>query len=462
MSQTTSSPETFWSSLRDNLLEVIPADTFRVWFDNIRVGRLDEDGCELITPNEFSAIWIRDNYLDIIRREADRLVARPFTVELLGDIGNDSSGSNDRMSPIPSSNTKSSSRMTGPALQGRSLGINPKNTFSNFIVGGGSELAHAACVAVSNAPAHAYNPLFLYGETGLGKTHLMHAVAHQALNRNPSCRITYVSCEKFTNEFIRAIQENTLTKFRSRYRSCDYLLIDDIQFLAGKERIQEEFFHTFNDIYDSQRQIFLTSDRPAGEIDKIESRLLSRFQWGLVADIQAPDWETRVAILTRKADAMGISIEPEIIEFLAKSIARNVRRMEGALTRVAGYVGLTRRKADLETVQRLLRDILREENLSRITIETIQKKVVDYYHLRMADMLSRRRPANIAFPRQVAMYLSRILTEHSLQEIGNAFGGRDHGTVIHACKTVENMMEQDNSIKYAVEYLNEELSQTIE
>ena len=462
MSHTTSDPEIFWSSLRDNLLEVIPADTFRVWFDNIRVGRLDDDGCELITPNEFSAIWIRDNYLDIIRREADRLVARPFTIELLGDIGNESSLGTDRISSIPSPKNKSSTRSNGPALQGRSLGINPKNTFSNFIVGAGSELAHAACVAVSNAPAHAYNPLFLYGETGLGKTHLMHAVAHQALNRNPSCRITYVSCEKFTNEFIRAIQENTLTKFRSRYRSVDYLLIDDIQFLAGKERIQEEFFHTFNDIYDSQRQIFLTSDRPAGEIDKIEGRLLSRFQWGLVADIQAPDWETRVAILTRKADAMGISIEPEIIEFLAKSIARNVRRMEGALTRVAGYVGLTRKKADLETVQRLLRDILREENLSRITIETIQKKVVDYYHLRMADMLSRRRPANIAFPRQVAMYLSRILTEHSLQEIGSAFGGRDHGTVIHACKTVENMMDQDDSIKYAVEYLNEELSQTIE
>ena len=462
MSQTTSNPETFWSNLRDNLLEVIPPDTFRVWFDNIRVGRLDDDGCELITPNEFSAIWIRDNYLDIIRREADRLVARPFTVELLGDLGNESASVGDRISSIPTPKSKPQSRGSGPALQGRSLGINPKNTFSNFIVGAGSELAHAACVAVSNAPAHAYNPLFLYGETGLGKTHLMHAVAHQALNRNPSCRITYVSCEKFTNEFIRAIQENTLTKFRPRYRSVDYLLIDDIQFLAGKERIQEEFFHTFNDIYDSQRQIFLTSDRPAGEIDKIEGRLLSRFQWGLVADIQAPDWETRVAILTRKADAMGISIEPEIIEFLAKSIARNVRRMEGALTRVAGYVGLTRKKADLETVQRLLRDILREENLSRITIETIQKKVVDYYHLRMADMLSRRRPANIAFPRQVAMYLSRILTEHSLQEIGSAFGGRDHGTVIHACKTVENMMDQDDSIKYAVDYLNEELSQTIE
>jgi chromosomal replication initiator protein len=458
MTQLTATPETFWSSLRENLLEVIPADTFRVWFDNIRVGHMDEDGCELLTPNEFSAIWIRDNYLDVIRQEADKLVGYPYSVELLGSYEDDAEQSQNRIKPP----TKvKSTRTTGPSLHGRSLGINPKNTFSNFIVGAGSELAHAACVAVSNAPAHAYNPLFLYGETGLGKTHLMHAVAHQALNRNPSCRIAYVSCERFTNEFIRAIQENSLTKFRSRYRSVDYLLIDDIQFLAGKERIQEEFFHTFNELYESQRQIFLTSDRPAGEIDKIESRLLSRFQWGLVTDIQAPDWETRVAILTKKAQAMGITIEPEVLEFLAKNISRNVRRMEGALTRVAGYVGLTRKKADLETIQRLLRDILREENLSRITIETIQKKVVDYYHLRMADMLSRRRPANIAFPRQVAMYLSRILTEHSLQEIGGAFGGRDHGTVIHACKTVENMMDQDTSIKTAVELLNEQLSQSM-
>jgi len=458
MTQLTATPETFWSSLRENLLELIPADTFRVWFDNIRVGHMDEDGCELLTPNEFSAIWIRDKYLDVIRQEADKLVGYPYSVELLGSYEEDAEQSQNR---IKQTSKPKSTRTSGPSLHGRSLGINPKNTFSNFIVGAGSELAHAACVAVSNAPAHAYNPLFLYGDTGLGKTHLMHAVAHQALNRNPSCRIAYVSCERFTNEFIRAIQENTLTKFRSRYRSVDYLLIDDIQFLAGKERIQEEFFHTFNELYEAQRQIFLTSDRPAGEIDKIESRLLSRFQWGLVADIQAPDWETRVAILTKKAQAMGISIEPEVLEFLAKNISRNVRRMEGALTRVAGYVGLTRKKADLETIQRLLRDILREENLSRITIETIQKKVVDYYHLRMADMLSRRRPANIAFPRQVAMYLSRILTEHSLQEIGGAFGGRDHGTVIHACKTVENMMDQDASIKTAVELLNEQLSQSM-
>ncbi len=459
MTELTATPETFWSSLRESLLEVIPADTFRVWFDNIRVGHMDQDGCELITPNEFSAIWIRDNYLDVIRQEADRLVGYPFTVELLGCY-EEHAESDSARNRIAKSKTKSN-RTSGPSLQGRSLGINPKNTFSNFVVGAGSELAHAACVAVANAPAHAYNPLFLYGDTGLGKTHLLHAVAHHALNRNPATRIAYVSCERFTNEFIRAIQENTLTKFRSRYRSVDYLLIDDVQFLAGKERIQEEFFHTFNELFEAQRQILLTSDRPAGEIDKIESRLLSRFQWGLVSDIQAPDWETRVAILSRKSQAMGISIEAEILEFLAKNISRNVRRMEGALTRVAGYVGLTRKKADLETIQRLLRDILREENLSRITIETIQKRVVDYYHLRMADMLSRRRPANIAFPRQVAMYLSRLMTEHSLQEIGNAFGGRDHGTVIHACKTVENMMDQDASIKVSVELLTEQLSQSI-
>ena len=251
MTDLITTPETFWNSLREQLLDVIPADTFRVWFDNMRVGRIDDDGCELIAPNEFSAIWIRDNYLDVIRQEADRLVGRPYSVDLLGDIdeNDDSDVTVGRLNKSGGKNKKSVSRLTGPALQGRSLGINPKNTFSNFIVGGGSELAHAACVAVSNAPAHAYNPLFLYGETGLGKTHLMHAVAHQALNRNPSCRITYVSCEKFTNEFIRAIQENTLTKFRARYRSVDYLLIDDIQFLAGKERIQEEFFHTFNEIY---------------------------------------------------------------------------------------------------------------------------------------------------------------------------------------------------------------------
>ena len=240
------------------------------------------------------------------------------------------------------------------------------------------------------------------------------------------------------------------------------LLIDDVQFLAGKERIQEEFFHTFNELFESQRQIVLTSDRPAGEINKLESRLLSRFQWGMVSDIQPPDLETRVAILSKKVAAMKVNISVEILEFLAKSVARNVRRMEGALTRVASYASLVKKPVDVETVGRLLHDILKEEALSRISIEKIQKKVTEYYHLRMADMVSRRRPNNIAFPRQVAMYLSRVLTDHSLQEIGDSFGGRDHGTVIHACKTVENMMDQDESVKRSVDFLTEQLSHGVE
>ncbi|MBT5909748.1 MAG: chromosomal replication initiator protein DnaA [Opitutae bacterium] len=463
MNKTDHKPNALWDSLKNNLCDAIPADTFRVWFNNVRLGRFEEDSLEIVAPNEFSAIWIRDNYMDVIRREAKRVAGRTVSVNLYGEPeleeDSDSISENRRASR---STSKIKRQVKSPDEIARALGLNPKNTFSNFVVGAGSELAHAACIAVSNAPAHAYNPLFIYGETGLGKTHLMHSVAHHALERDPEAKICYLSCEKFTNEFIRGIQENTLTKFRTKYRNVDFLLIDDIQFLAGKERIQEEFFHTFNEIFESQNQIVLTSDRPAGEIDKLESRLLSRFQWGLVADIQAPDLETRVAILSRKAEAMGVAVEPEVMNFLARSIARNVRRMEGALTRVAGYVGLTRKQADLPTVERLLRDILREETLSRITIENIQKKVTDYYHLRMADMLSRRRPANIAFPRQVAMYLSRILTDHSLQEIGNNFGGRDHGTVIHACKTVENMMDQDEGIKRAVEHLNEHLSHSME
>lgn len=468
MTQAAVQLDSHWNELRKNLRELMPADTFRVWFEKVRLERFDEDGLELVAPNEFSAIWLRENYLDVIRREAERVSGLDLPVNLTGEpeeqeIREETGQSRTGGKGAASRGGKhGANRRKDAEAVARTLGINPRNTFENFVVGAGSELAHAACVAVANAPAHAYNPLFLYGDTGLGKTHLMHAVAHHAMSRNPDAKIVYLSCEKFTNEFIRAIQENNLTKFRARYRSVDFLLIDDVQFLAGKERIQEEFFHTFNEIFESQNQIFLTSDRPAGEIDKLESRLLSRFQWGLVTDIQAPDLETRVAILSRKAETMGVSLEPGILEFLAKSIARNVRRMEGALTRVAGYEGLTRKRADKETVERLLRDILREETLSRITIETIQKKVVDYYHLRMADMQSRRRPANIAFPRQVAMYLSRLLTDHSLQEIGDAFGGRDHGTVIHACKTVENMMDQDESVKRSVEHLSEYLAHSME
>lgn len=311
---------------------------------------------------------------------------------------------------------------------------------------------------MANAPGRAYNPLFVFGETGLGKTHLMHAVAHQMLANNPSARIAYVSTEKFTNEFIHAIRENKLSKFRKYYRNVDALLVDDIHFLSGKESTQEEFFHTFNDLFESGRQIFLASDRPANEIERLENRLISRFQWGLVTDIQAPDFETRYAILRNKASAMKIELDEEIMAFLAERVSRNVRRMEGALTRIAGYDNLIDRKLDLKAVERLLSDLLHEEAASKVTVDQIQKKVSDYYKIRYSELVGRRRTSAIVFPRQVAMYISRTLTSDPLKAIGDAFGGRDHGTVIHACKQVENMMEQDGSVKRGVDYLIKQLS----
>ncbi|MBN2234899.1 MAG: chromosomal replication initiator protein DnaA, partial [Opitutales bacterium] len=344
------------------------------------------------------------------------------------------------------------------AKEKESFPLNPRNTFENFVIGGGNELAHAACMAVANSPARAYNPLFIYGETGLGKTHLMHAVAHHIQKSRPEHKIVYISSEKFTNEFIRAIQENSVAKFRKHYRHVDVLLIDDVHFLSGKERIQEEFFHTFNELFESQKQIVLTSDRPANEIAKLENRLVSRFQWGLVSDIQSPDMETRLAILSKKAHSLNANIPGAILAFIAERVSRNVRRLEGALTRVISYASLVKRPLDIPKVEELLQDILHEEIQNQVSIEKIQRKVTDHYNLRMQDMISKRRPNAIAFPRQIAMYLSRMMTGCSLQEIGDAFGGRDHGTVIHACKTVENMMEQDSSVRQNVDYLIKQLS----
>jgi chromosomal replication initiator protein len=336
--------------------------------------------------------------------------------------------------------------------------LNPRNTFENFVVGANNQLAHAAALAVAQAPAQAYNPLFLHGATGLGKTHLMHAIGHSILQRNPEAKVAYLSTEKFTNEYIHAIQENALTKFRQRYRSVDVLLIDDIQFLAGKERIQEEFFHTFNDLFESQKQIILSSDRPVTEIATLEARLVSRFQWGLSADIQSPDFETRVAILKTKAATLKIDLPPAVVDFMAQHISKNIRRLEGALIKISSYAALTGKTLDLATAEHLLKDVLMEEAQNRLNIEGIQKRVADHYQIRHSDMTSKRRPNAIAFPRQIAMYLCRQLTRHSLQEIGEAFGGRDHGTVIHAVKTVENMMDQDDSVRGSVDFLKTQLA----
>lgn len=454
-----SSASQTWDNVKSEFRNLFPDDVYRTWFEPMSCLDESEEGLTLGVPNDFAAIWVQDNYQDLISRRLAMAYGR--NVNLRFAVAPDAVPEPGE-APVESPETvrvqQSAPRAEPPERRNLGFVLNPKNTFDNFVVGAGNQLAHAACIAIANEPAKAYNPLFLYGDTGLGKTHLMQAVAQHTLQTHPEARIAYTSTETFTNEFIAAIQDNTVAKFRQRYRQVDVLLIDDIHFLSGKERIQEEFFHTFNVLFESQKQIFLSSDRPASEIAKLENRLVSRFQWGLVADMQAPDFETRLAILSKRARSMDMHIPDEVLQFLAERVSRNIRRLEGALTRVAGYSALMQGKLDLEVVEKLLGDILQEEAQNQITVEKIQEKVADYYKLRLADMVSKRRPANIAFPRQIAMYLSRNLTSHSLQDIGQSFGGRDHGTVIHACKTVENMMEQDDSVLRAVQYLQKQLN----
>jgi len=439
-----------WETVKCDLKGLFPDDVFQMWFLETT-----EDSVTLAVPNDFAAIWIHDNYLDLITQRMRMTAGRMVQVNLR-KADNHSATSQARATVVAKPAPKRTLRYDERSATAGSL--NPRNTFENFVVGPNNQLAHAASLAVSQSPAQAYNPLFIHGATGLGKTHLMHAIGHSILQRNPDAKIAYLSTEKFTNEYIHAIQENALTKFRQRYRNVDVLLIDDIQFLSGKERIQEEFFHTFNDLFESQKQIVLSSDRPVTEIATLEARLVSRFQWGLSADIQSPDFETRVAILRTKANTLKIELPVAVIEFMAQHISKNIRRLEGALIKISSYAALTGKPLDLATAESLLKDVLMEEAQNRLNIEGIQKRVADHYQIRHSDMTSKRRPNAIAFPRQIAMYLCRQLTRHSLQEIGEAFGGRDHGTVIHAVKTVENMMEQDDSVRGSVDFLKTQLS----
>jgi chromosomal replication initiator protein len=453
-------PILIWEKVKTELSELLPRDIFDSWFVSVECLSTDGNSVVLQVPSEFSAIWINDNYLDLLTKAFQRFLGYPVTVTLVDNSADEGTVSdNTRHTNTEKSNSRGNAASTNQRNKGAiDTNLHRRNTFENFVIGSNSQLAHAAAVAVAHAPAGAYNPLFVYGETGLGKTHLMHAVGHHILQNKPDARIAYLSSEKFTNEFISSIQENTLTRFRKRYRRVDVLLIDDVQFLSGKERIQEEFFHTFNELFEQQKQIFLSSDRPANEIAKLESRLVSRFQWGLVTDIQAPDFETRVAILRKKAEQHNFKVHDEIINFIAEHIVKNIRRLEGALIKVCSYSSLTGNPLDISTCEMLLSDVLMEAAKQQLTIDTIQKKVAEYFELRHSDMLSRRRPNHIAVPRQIAMYLSRELTKHSLQEIGESFGGRDHGTVIHACRQVENLVDQDDTVRHSVDYLKAQLS----
>lgn len=444
-----------WETVCADFADIFPPDVYRTWFEPIVVLNESETDITLGIQNDFAVIWIQENYLDIISKRLTMALGHPINITLQvlhQNNPNQQQSTQSTQSHTRVQKTKECSDKNYLKTHQYCL-LNPKNTFENFVVGAGNQMAHAACIAVANAPGRAYNPLFLYGDTGLGKTHLIQAVAHEILKKSPKTHVVYTSTEKFTNEFINALQQNSLPSFRQKYRNIDVLLIDDIHFLSGKERIQEEFFHTFNELFEAQKQILLCSDRPASEIAKLESRLVSRFQWGLVTDIQAPDLETRMAILAKKAAAMNLHLPQDVIEYLANRVSSNVRKLEGALTRLASYSSLTHAPINTEAVEHLLHDLFHEETATQISIERIQQKVAEYYRLKLADMVGKRRPASIAFPRQVAMYLCRVMTSQSLSDIGNEFGGRDHGTVIHACKTVENMIEQDSSIKHTIEHI---------
>ena len=446
---------TIWASVSEVIRQRISVDGYERWFQGVDV--VSDDGLKLVfrVPNRIHQFFIESNYLRLVQEAAQEVLRSPRKIQFVapGNTENDSSTFSSTGVEHPPPRTTVPERSQG---QGTS-GMNPRNTFETFVVGSNSQFAHGAAIAVAKSPAKTYNPLFVYGGSGLGKTHLLQAIGHCVISSHKSSRVVYLSSEQFTNEFIDAIQHGTLVKFRKKYRYADILMIDDIQFLAGKERSQEEFFHTFNTLHDGHKQIVLSSDRPASEIEKLEQRLVSRFEWGMTAELQPPDVETRIAILKKKAENLNIALEPWVIEFLADRIRNNVRRLEGALMRVASYKSLSDREITREVIENLLRDIFQEQARRAVTIEQIQRKVAEHFDVRLADMTSKRRPANIAFPRQVAMFLSRELTNSSLSDIGDAFGGKDHGTVIHACKLVKRRIEEDEQTRHVIRLLDSQL-----
>ena len=457
------SADSVWNSAQEQLRAKLTKDTYNMWFAPLQAITMDGSYITLQAPNEFCEVWLKDNYISLLQDAVAVSAGCRLAVRFQTNTGADAQSLSSTAVAAPKA--AAPVRMVEPPVERNTNNnnnthephFNPKNTFESFVVGANNNFAFAAAKAVAEAPGKSYNPLFLYGGVGLGKTHLLHGIGQHVCGAKKNARVAYVSSEKFTNEYIDAIQNNKLVGFRKKYRQTDVLLIDDIQFLAGKERIQEEFFHTFNALHEAHKQIVLTCDRPASEIQGLEHRLVSRFEWGLVTDLQPPDIEMRLAILKKKAQVMNVLLQDDILNFLATRIRTNVRRLEGALIRVASFASLTGKKLTIEIIEGLLREILHEEGRMTISIEVIQKKVAEHFDIRLADMTSKRRPENIAFPRQIAMYLSRQLTESSLNTIGEAFGGRDHGTVLHACRLVKDRMEVDSNVRQVVHDLEKQL-----
>ena len=451
------SADKIWSTAQEQLRSLLSADIYNLWFAPLRPCAHDQNSIVLEVADDFCEVWLKDNYLSLLQEVLAVASGRHLQVRFKVSPADSALASSPSGSALMAPKAKHAEALTERNSAAQDLSFNPKNTFETFVVGNNNNFSYAAALAVAQAPGKSYNPLFLYGGVGLGKTHLLHAIGQHVTANKKSARVAYLSSERFTNEYIDGIQNNQLVRFRKKYRQTDVLLIDDIQFLAGKERIQEEFFHTFNALHEAHKQIVLTCDRPASEIQNLEHRLVSRFEWGLVTDLQPPDVEMRLAILHKKAQLMGVALPEEIFNFLANRIRTNIRRLEGALIRVASFAALTGKKLSIEVVEGLLREVLHEEKRCSISIEVIQKKVAEHYDIRVADMASKRRPESIAFPRQIAMFLARQMTDNSLSAIGEAFGGRDHGTVLHACRLVKDRMEVDTNVRQAVSYLEKQL-----
>lgn len=436
-------------ALWDNALDLIKSElspvSFNTWLKTLHPVRLERGTLLLAAPNKFNKEILESRYATLIESALNQISEDPVALEFILS-GNDAEEKPEDEKPAGSVYHFS-----------ESSNLNPKYVFDTFVIGNSNRFAHAASLAVAESPAKAYNPLFIYGGVGLGKTHLMHAIGHFIKYRNTQSKVVYVTSEMFTNELINSIKDDKNVLFRNKYRNIDVLLIDDIQFIAGKERTQEEFFHTFNALHEANKQIIISSDRPPKEIPTLEDRLRSRFEWGLITDIQAPDFETRVAILRKKAETENIDISDDILHFIASKIQSNIRELEGALTRVCAFSSLTNRQISLDLAGEALKDIFSTSRPKEITISLIKDVVGRHYNIKKEDFNSKRRNRSISHPRQVAMYISRELTDLSLPKIGEEFGGRDHTTVIHAYDKISENIKTDNDHKLKIQRIIKEI-----
>jgi chromosomal replication initiator protein len=445
-----------WREIAGRIRLRLSADMFQRWFASIELVQADEIALTFKVPNSIYQFWIESNFLPLVQAAAASVVGSPREIRFLA-------ADSAMTTPVVNVDGERACKTLAPVFHEESSdgkvqpGMNPRYKFEAFVVGSSNEFAHAAALEVSQAPAQSYNPLFIYGGVGLGKTHLMQAIGQQTIEKKKIQQVMYLSSERFTNEFINAIQQNMLVRFRKRYRQADVLLIDDIHFFASKERSQEEFFHTFDTLFDGQKQIVLSSDRPPSEIGNLEQRLVSRLECGLTTELQPPDYATRLAILRKKAKALQIELAEEVLAFIAQHVRTNVRRLEGAVMRVAAYQSLIGRGISRETMEQLLRDTLREETEKTVTIDRIQKKVAEHFEVRITEMTGKRRTAHLVFSRQVAMYLARRHTKASFHQIGEAFGGRDHGTVLHACKTISARLKKEDLVRQTLAKLDTQL-----